>query len=81
VVKIPEIARRPEAALLNIGATLLKEIVSKQKPGTPIQIVVQKGNPFLGTLQERWQFKPKQTLPDYFPSSREDGELLELNLP
>ncbi|NGX47196.1 MAG: hypothetical protein K1000chlam3_00568 [Chlamydiae bacterium] len=79
VVKIAEIARKPEACRLNIGCDILQEIINAQKPGQPIQICLRRSNPFIGRLQN-WKFVRIQELPKYYDTAPpEDGILMELN--
>ncbi|MDN3506475.1 MAG: hypothetical protein P0S96_04525 [Simkaniaceae bacterium] len=78
VAHIAEIARRPEAAKLNIGSLVLHDLIKQQRPGTRVQMTVRKNHPYLHRLKG-WHFQEVKELPSHFDS--EDGILLELDRP
>jgi|GEM_PF-3270971 len=81
VVRIAEIARRPESARLNIGSSILHDLIKAQRPGTPIQMVLRKENPFNHRMLG-WKFHVVKELPNYFDKEpAEDGILMELDWP
>jgi len=75
VVRIAEIARRPEAARLQIGESLLYEIINTQKKNAQIEIILRSSNPFAHRLQ-KWGFVPEKEFPKYFDKEPEENGLL-----
>lgn len=79
VVRIAEIARRPEAARLQIGESLLYEIINAQKKNAQIEIILRSSNPFAHRLQ-KWGFIPEKEFPNYFDKEpKENGLLMKLD--
>lgn len=79
VVRIAEIARRPDAARLQIGESLLYEIIKTQKKNAQIEIILRSSNPFAHRLQ-KWGFIPEKEFPNYFEKEpAEHGVLMKLD--
>lgn len=78
-IKIIDLARLPEVAQINLGLSLLVDILHAERQKRPVEMTIRKSNPYFGKLQE-YGFQVTKELPKCYKGAvPEDGILLALD--